>query len=424
SAGCSCRGRRSSQRRSRRPRQREHGEAQQCVHEADRPALAALDARAAGEAEGAEDRDHGQQHPPPRGVVDDALPRATAVQAAVEAERPVGHPGARHEPREPEGGDDQQEHEQAKPRDGASGRRRHRPRRRRATGRLAPLDDRPALRELRRRTARRHRGRRPGRGGHRDGGTRGVALRRRRRPAGAGRRLLRLLRLLPGVRRWRARRVLRRARPPRLSHEVIPPHRPPPGRADRRRTRCAVDAWGKNGRVSETTDSTSDVASAVPEAPDVDAAAEWQRLADEVREHQFAYYVKDAPTISDAEFDRLLKRLEKLEEEHPELRTPDSPTQRVGGTFSTEFRAVDHIERMLSLDNAFSAEEVQAWAQRVEREVGTGTHFLCELKIDGLAISLVYENGRLVRGVTRGDGRTGEDVTLNVRTISTIPQRL
>ncbi len=176
--------------------------------------------------------------------------------------------------------------------------------------------------------------------------------------------------------------------------------------------------------MSETTDSTSDVASAVPEAPDVDAAAEWQRLADEVREHQFAYYVKDAPTISDAEFDRLLKRLEKLEEEHPELRTPDSPTQRVGGTFSTEFRAVDHIERMLSLDNAFSAEEVQAWAQRVEREVGTGTHFLCELKIDGLAISLVYENGRLVRGVTRGDGRTGEDVTLNVRTISTIPQRL
>ena len=96
----------------------------------------------------------------------------------------------------------------------------------------------------------------------------------------------------------------------------------------------------------------------------------------------------------------------------------------MGGTFSTEFRTVDHVMRMLSLDNAFSAEEMQAWALRVQREVGTDIHFLCELKIDGLAISLVYEHGRLVRGVTRGDGRTGEDVTLNVRTITTIPQRL
>ncbi|GAB2618181.1 NAD-dependent DNA ligase LigA [Pseudactinotalea suaedae] len=163
---------------------------------------------------------------------------------------------------------------------------------------------------------------------------------------------------------------------------------------------------------------------AVPEVVDVDAAARWQRLADEVRDHQFAYYVKDAPTVSDAEFDALLAELEALEEAHPELRTPESPTQRVGGTFSTEFGTVDHVERMLSLDNAFSVEEIEAWAARVQREVGSGTHFLCELKIDGLAISLVYEKGRLVRGVTRGDGRTGEDVTLNVRTISTIPQRL
>ncbi|WP_421958389.1 NAD-dependent DNA ligase LigA [Pseudactinotalea terrae] len=154
------------------------------------------------------------------------------------------------------------------------------------------------------------------------------------------------------------------------------------------------------------------------------AAAQWQALAEEVRDHQFAYYVKDSPTVSDAQFDALLKELEALEEAHPELRTPDSPTQRVGGTFSTEFRTVDHLERMLSLDNAFSLEEIDAWAGRVEREVGADTHFLCELKIDGLAISLVYEKGRLVRGVTRGDGRTGEDVTLNVRTISTIPQRL
>ena len=163
---------------------------------------------------------------------------------------------------------------------------------------------------------------------------------------------------------------------------------------------------------------------AVPEPVDAEAAAEWQQLAEEVRDHQFAYYVKDAPTVSDAEFDSMLKRLEALEEAHPELRTPDSPTQRVGGTFSTEFRTVDHVVRMLSLDNAFSAEEMQAWALRVQREVGTDIHFLCELKIDGLAISLVYEHGRLVRGVTRGDGRTGEDVSLNVRTITTIPHRL
>lgn len=169
----------------------------------------------------------------------------------------------------------------------------------------------------------------------------------------------------------------------------------------------------------------NDPAGAIPEpSTDPEAASTWQQLAEEVRDHQFAYYVKDAPTVSDAEFDRMLKRLEALEEAHPELRTPESPTQRVGGTFSTEFGAVDHVERMLSLDNAFSEEEVVAWTQRVEREVGTGSHLLCELKIDGLAISLVYERGRLVRGVTRGDGRTGEDVTLNVRTIATIPHRL
>lgn len=162
----------------------------------------------------------------------------------------------------------------------------------------------------------------------------------------------------------------------------------------------------------------------VPEVADPELHARWQQLAEEIGEAQFAYYVKDAPTLSDADFDARLTELEALEEANPELRTPDSPTQRVGGTFSTEFGAVDHVERMLSLDNGFSLEEVEAWAQRVEREVGDGVHYLCELKIDGLAISLVYENGRLVRGVTRGDGRTGEDVTLNVRTIEGIPTTL
>nr|WP_308279522.1 NAD-dependent DNA ligase LigA [Phycicoccus mangrovi] len=153
---------------------------------------------------------------------------------------------------------------------------------------------------------------------------------------------------------------------------------------------------------------------------------EWEALAEEARGHQFAYHVKDAPTVSDGEYDALMKRLNALEDEHPSLRTPDSPTQQVGGaTFSTDFTAVDHLERMLSLDNAFSAEELAAWAARVERDAGGASfHWLCELKIDGLAINLLYENGRLTRALTRGDGRTGEDVTLNVRTIDGVPTEL
>jgi len=151
----------------------------------------------------------------------------------------------------------------------------------------------------------------------------------------------------------------------------------------------------------------------------------WSELAEQIRDHQFAYYVRDAPTISDGEYDHLMRELEALESEHPELRVPDSPTQTVGGTFSTEFAAADHVERMLSLDNAFSADDVAAWAERVRRELGAvPVHYLCELKIDGLAISLLYQNGRLVRGATRGDGRTGEDVTLNVRTIEGVPHAL
>ncbi|QFZ24807.1 NAD-dependent DNA ligase LigA [Saccharothrix syringae] len=147
-------------------------------------------------------------------------------------------------------------------------------------------------------------------------------------------------------------------------------------------------------------------------------------LAEVVRGHQFRYYVLDAPTISDGEFDALLRELEALEQAHPGLATPDSPTQRVGGTFSTEFTAVDHLERMLSLDNAFSRDELHAWFERVHKEVGDGAHFLCELKIDGLAINLLYEHGTLVRALTRGDGRTGEDVTLNVRTLRDVPETL
>ncbi|BBY07786.1 NAD-dependent DNA ligase LigA [Mycobacterium noviomagense] len=158
-------------------------------------------------------------------------------------------------------------------------------------------------------------------------------------------------------------------------------------------------------------------------APEV--RRQWQELADEVREHQFRYYVRDAPIISDAEFDKLFGQLVALEDRYPELRKPDSPTQLVGGAgFATDFMPAEHLERMLSLDNAFSEEELAAWAARIRAEVGDEAHYLCELKIDGVALSLVYRGGRLTRAATRGDGRTGEDVTLNARTIDDVPERL
>ncbi|OON79683.1 NAD-dependent DNA ligase LigA [Streptomyces tsukubensis] len=149
------------------------------------------------------------------------------------------------------------------------------------------------------------------------------------------------------------------------------------------------------------------------------------QLAEQIEEHRFRYYVKDQPVVSDAEFDRLMRSLQELEESHPSLRTPDSPTQKVSGAYETEFTEVAHRERMLSLDNAFDDEELAAWAERVAKDVGTpGYHFLCELKVDGLAVNLTYEKGRLTRAATRGDGRTGEDITPNVRTIADIPVRL
>ncbi|MFD9977256.1 NAD-dependent DNA ligase LigA [Streptomyces sp. NPDC059017] len=156
-----------------------------------------------------------------------------------------------------------------------------------------------------------------------------------------------------------------------------------------------------------------------------EARDEHARLAEQIEEHRFRYYVKDQPVVSDAEFDRLMRSLEALEEQYPELRTPDSPTQKVSVAYETEFTAVEHRERMLSLDNAFDEAELAAWADRVAKEVGTSAHhFLCELKVDGLAVNLTYEKGRLVRAATRGDGRTGEDITPNVRTIGDVPVRL
>ncbi len=146
-------------------------------------------------------------------------------------------------------------------------------------------------------------------------------------------------------------------------------------------------------------------------------------LSERLLDAQYRYHVLDSPTISDAEYDQGIRTLSEIEDQFPELRTPDSATQRVGGMISTLFTPVTHLERLLSLDNVFSPEEFSAWAERAAKLGGTGP-YLCELKIDGLAIDLVYERGRLTSAATRGDGRTGEDVTLNVKTITTIPDRL
>jgi DNA ligase (NAD+) len=158
-------------------------------------------------------------------------------------------------------------------------------------------------------------------------------------------------------------------------------------------------------------------------APD-EARDEHQQLVEEIEEARWRYYVLDDPTLSDADFDTRMRRLEELEERFPELRTPDSPTQKVGGAVSTEFTAVDHLQRMESLDNAFSFEELRAWHARLARDGVLDPALLLELKVDGLAINLLYEKGRLTRALTRGDGRTGEDVTPNVRTIDSVPHRL
>ena len=143
-----------------------------------------------------------------------------------------------------------------------------------------------------------------------------------------------------------------------------------------------------------------------------------------VEEHRQRYHLEDAPTISDGEYDSLIRELEDLEEQLPDLRTPDSPTQQVGGAISATFTPVEHRERMMSLDNAFSQEGIATWAARLARDGVDDPDYLCELKVDGLAINITYENGRMTRAATRGDGRVGEDVTANVRTIKGIPHTL
>jgi DNA ligase (NAD+) len=153
-----------------------------------------------------------------------------------------------------------------------------------------------------------------------------------------------------------------------------------------------------------------------------DAETKIESLREKVRHHEYLYYVLDQPEISDLDFDKLVQQLKDLEAEHPSLITPDSPTQRVGGKPREGFVKVPHSSPMLSLDNTYNEEELRAWERRVHELSGRGdVDYVCELKLDGMSLALIYEDGRLVRGVTRGDGSVGEDVTLNVRTVHSIP---
>ena len=145
-------------------------------------------------------------------------------------------------------------------------------------------------------------------------------------------------------------------------------------------------------------------------------------LARTIEDNAFRYYVLNEPGLADGEYDALMRELEAIEEQHPELRTPNSPTQKVLETWSTDFAPVEHLERLMSLDNVFTADEFRGWADRAARE--GAPRYLCELKIDGLAVALVYRDGVLTRAATRGDGRTGEDITPNVRTVRNVPGRL
>ncbi|MHA6800928.1 NAD-dependent DNA ligase LigA [Bounagaea algeriensis] len=189
-------------------------------------------------------------------------------------------------------------------------------------------------------------------------------------------------------------------------------------------TEQAADAAERGAEEDVPRDAAAGRSAEGVEDVPADVREQHAELAEAVRAHQFRYYVLDSPIITDGEFDELFTRLQRAEREHPGLAAADSPTRVVGGTFSTEFTAADHLERMLSLDNAFNVDELRSWADRVEREIGGGAHYLCELKIDGLAINLLYRGGKLERALTRGDGRTGEDVTLNVRTVGDVPQQL
>ena len=155
-----------------------------------------------------------------------------------------------------------------------------------------------------------------------------------------------------------------------------------------------------------------------------DPAARIDALRREIEHHSYLYYANDAPEISDAAFDSLMRELRELEAAHPELIDPSSPTQRVGGYVGEQFAPVRHARRMYSLDNAMDLDELDAWIERVTEAFGRMVPVVCELKIDGSSIALTYEDGRLMRAATRGDGTTGEDVTANMRTVKDVPLRL
>jgi DNA ligase (NAD+) len=159
-----------------------------------------------------------------------------------------------------------------------------------------------------------------------------------------------------------------------------------------------------------------------------DIAKKIEQLREEIRRHDYKYYVEAKPEIGDQQYDQLMSQLKKLEAEHPALATPDSPTQRVGGEPITGFKTVEHARPMMSIDNTYNQEDLLAWHQRVLRGLGSlysgSIQYLAEAKVDGVAISLRYENGKLVLGATRGDGRRGDDVTQNIKTIRLIPLSL
>ena len=159
------------------------------------------------------------------------------------------------------------------------------------------------------------------------------------------------------------------------------------------------------------------------ETPATSAHDEAAALTTRILELRDAYYERNEVLVDDAEYDGMLRRLEELERLHPEIQSQDSPTQTVGGRADNSmFAPVEHAERMLSLDNVFSIEEFEAWATKVERDSGRAVHLLCELKIDGLALNLRYENGTLVSAATRGDGVVGEDVTAHLQYLPSIPR--
>ncbi|MEO8772944.1 MAG: NAD-dependent DNA ligase LigA, partial [Gelidibacter sp.] len=148
------------------------------------------------------------------------------------------------------------------------------------------------------------------------------------------------------------------------------------------------------------------------------------KLRDELNQHNYNYYVLDQPSVSDYDFDLKLKELQVLEDQYPEFADEHSPTRRVGGAITKNFETVAHEQRMYSLDNSYSKEDVLEWESRVKKMIDGAVQFVCELKYDGASISLTYENGTLLKAVTRGDGVQGDDVTENIKTIRSVPLRL